>query len=391
LNNRYDVIVVGAGPAGSHAACMLADSGARVALLEKSSFPREKTCGGLLSEKSLRLLGEWRDELPSSQAIHCLKLYSRDMEFVEFNSPVRLGKTILRERFDQFLVDKCISKGVNFHDSTPIVDIIQDNSNVTVISKGTRFTAPFLIAADGALSRTSSLLGIRPIGFNFKMGFACSLIMQTAPGFIDDSTVELFFIPFIGGFGWCFPLPGDFINIGVGASCFALKHLYPYFQTFISRVFEDKGVLPPKNQIRPRGAFIPAGGFRRAIGINRVLLAGDAAGGVDAFSGEGIYHALLSGEQAASAVYEGLCKPSLKPVELYTSLYDQAFSRERRRSLALAILSLHKGQGFFRLFKENPKLIEWLGNIMLSQYAYSKLRLKDLFHRQRLTGGIWNS
>jgi flavin-dependent dehydrogenase len=144
-SSTYDVVVVGAGPAGSTAARVAAEKGLKVLLVDKSKFPREKVCGGYLSYKTLALLSHGLSESVIEQKIYGVKLY--DGQYIGSKKMISqlLGITVQRSSFDTFLVQNAIQSGVHFIDSCRILQVenMKDTAGVKVYSENGIFIDPF--------------------------------------------------------------------------------------------------------------------------------------------------------------------------------------------------------------------------------------------------------
>lgn len=368
MNNLYDICIIGAGPSGSYAAYLLAKQGYEVLLIDKDNFPRDKTCGGFLSNRAQKYIEFWKMDMPIQNTISSLKLYSQKMESIKWEAATSLGTTILRKDFDNFILNKAIEQGVKFYGGIKINKIIDESNKVQIYTSDNVFTCKMLIGADGVFSFTARHLALVPRFSLYKMGYTCSQIVNIEDDTGDKSTVELYCIPFLGGFGWCFPIKNGF-NIGVGASAYAYKKLHRYFYEFIYRVLSNKNISIPS--LSPRGAFIPAGGFTRRLCRGRTILIGDASGGVDPFSGEGLEHAFFS----ASLAVDSICAESMEYPERicyrYRKKYHREIMPERRISLLASIASWKKGELFFNLFKHNPHAMKAFEIIMTSCSPYN--------------------
>jgi len=387
MSNLYDICIIGAGPSGSYAAYLLAKHGYKVLLIDKNKFPRDKCCGGFLSARAQKFLESWKIDMPEQNTIYSLKLYSHKMESVKWESPTTLGTTIVRKDFDNFIVNKAIGQGVKFYGGVIINRIIEERDKIYIHTSDDIFTCKILIGADGVFSFTAKHLGLVYRFPLYNMGYTCSQILNVGSEMIDKSTIELYCIPFLGGFGWCFPIKNGF-NIGVGASAYSYKKLHKFFYEFVYRVLTNKNI--PIASISPKGAFIPAGGFDRTLCRGRILLIGDASGGVDPFSGEGLEHAFFS----ASLAVDSICAESLDyPDEIcyrYRKKYNREIMPERRISLLAAIASWKKGELFFNLFKYNPNAMKAFEIIMTSNSPYKYILQNGLRYISGYTFDILN-
>jgi len=349
--------------------------GYKVLLLDKSKFPRDKCCGGFLSAKAQRYLEHWKDDMPVQCTISSIKLFSSKMEYVQRKSPMILGSTIVRKDFDAFIVNKAVLQGTEFYDGITIYKILDDNKKVEIHTSKGLFACKILIGADGALSFTARHLGLIPRFPLYKFGYACSQIIKIDGFESDESILEFYCIPYLGGFGWCFPVKNGF-NIGVGASAFSYKKLHDYYNKFTKLVLANKDL--PSVSLSPKGAFVPAGGFFRTLCKGRVLLIGDASGGVDPFSGEGLEHAFASAALAVDSIHSQSLENSDMICHYYIERYNKEIMPERRISLLMALASWKKGELFFNLFKHNNNALEIFETIMTQNACYRDIMQKGL-------------
>lgn len=295
--NSYDLVVIGAGPAGSAAAMTARQAGLSVALIDKARFPRDKLCGALVSGRSLKALDAIFGRRPPSDMF----LISRETAFLwggeelaRFQAPHDLWFTMRRE-FDHWLLQAALSAGVVDYTGQRWVKLDQAAGRLDFAAGGAlSFRA--LIAADGVTSPVAAKLFGRAFEPE-KIGFALEAECARDPG--APPLIEIDFRLVRWGYGWRFP-KRDGLTIGVGG---------------VKR--ENPDMRPPQEALMRghsagdetiKGAFLPFGSFHKAPGQGCVLLAGDAAGLVDPLTGEGIAYALESGALAAGVVAEALAK-----------------------------------------------------------------------------------
>ena len=292
-DRRFDVIVRGAGPAGAAAAMTAARAGLKVALVDRHRFPRDKLCGGGLTG---RAIGHLRDifgtELPAipleTRSEIAFFAFGEDVGRVNGAPPLRL---VMRRDLDAALAGAALAAGAG--DFTGQQTELETDAPGLRVPSGT-LTAPLIIAADGVNSPTARQL----FGHAFDrrdIGFALEV---ERPGADPDRPLRIDFGAAEWGYGWQFPKSGG-TTIGVGGVLARNADLKAALGAYLRLlgVAED---LPVKGQ------FLPFGAFRKIPGRGRILLAGDAAGLVDPITGEGIGHALLSGQLAARAAVEAL-------------------------------------------------------------------------------------
>jgi geranylgeranyl reductase family protein len=308
---HYDAVVVGAGPAGSVTAIHLARGGARVLLIDKASFPRDKPCGGGLTLRAVR-------QLPVDPAPVVEHEVDR-MEFrlgwgSRFERRGRRGPFVLmtqRRRLDQFLAEQAAAAGAEFRDGVKVSDLAERSLRVD----GEEVAAEIVVGADGANGTAARVLGLGgPIthGVAYEGNAPYDLLVQhprAKPGdalanragrerYRGLAVIELGTIP--GGYGWVFP-KGDHVNVGVGGWEAEGPKLRGHLAEICRRHgIDDAGLESVRGHRLPlrRAGFVPARG--------RALLVGDAAGLVDPLTGDGMYEAFISARLAADAALDVL-------------------------------------------------------------------------------------
>ena len=304
----YDVIVVGAGPAGSLAAFALAKAGARVGLVDKASAGRDKACGDLVGPRGVRLLDDLGLGVPGAQTAGDMVVTGPSGRRVLL--PARPGRTypghaivVPRARFDALLRGAALDAGA--------VDISARVASVdggrVVFDEGRPIESDFVIGADGATSTTARTAGLVDPS-RVLWGFAVR-------GYIEADVA----LPLIAlwnnqdhrgfpGYGWLFPGP-DGANLGLGIGLgHSRRHGHraqQQFDAFCAHLVRI-GALEsaPGSAVRQLGGWLKMGlvGTRPAAG--KVMLVGDAAGLVNPLQGEGIAQALESGRAAAQAIVD---------------------------------------------------------------------------------------
>jgi geranylgeranyl reductase family protein len=295
----YDAVVVGGGPAGSAAAYTLAARGHRVCLIDKSRFPRDKLCGGLVTLRSKKLFESifertWDDSLFIVR--EGVTFYSRHTRIGSIENYSKLYLT-MRFDFDNHLLEQARAAGVETMLATQIDDIDLAKSEI-VLPGGERIFYRYLIGADGVNSAVARAL----YGHAFNprnIGFALETEVPREATTEDAVLPEVFFGAISWGYGWVFPKKRT-LTVGIGGF-----HRYnPGMRRDLDALMAARGFGGITTKVK--GHFIPFGNFRRPPGRGNVLLAGDAAGFVDSLSGEGIGYAMQSGQAAAAAVSDAL-------------------------------------------------------------------------------------
>jgi geranylgeranyl reductase family protein len=291
---RFDVAVVGAGPAGSTAAYRLARAGASVLLADRAGFPRDKPCGGGLTDRAVAQIPF--DVTPVVEDAVCtFELGLRYERRFERRSASPLILMTQRRRLDAYLAEQAAAAGADFRDGVRVDAIENAEKGVTLTVGGSPVTAGALIGADGVNGTTA-----RSVGLDGGQDHAVALEGNVPLEALDEERfrgrvlVELGTVP--GGYTWVFP-KGDHVNVGVGG----WLREGPRLRAHLSRVCREYGI-PEDRLEETRGYRLPMRHAGSSPATGRTLLVGDAAGLVDPLSGDGMYEAFLSARLATDAV-----------------------------------------------------------------------------------------
>ncbi len=291
---RFDAVVIGAGPAGSTAAYRIAASGRRVLLLDRARFPRDKPCGGGLTDRAVGQLPF--DVSPVVEdRVATFELGLRYRQRFERRSQAPLLLMTQRSRLDAYLAEQAVAAGAVFRDGVKATEISSDGS-VTVDGRSVRAGA--LIGADGVNGPTARSVGL-DAGHDHAVALEGNVPLEalSEARFRGRVLVELGTVP--GGYAWVFP-KGDHVNVGVGG----WLREGPRLRAHLSRVCREYGI-PEERLEGTRGFRLPMRKAGSSPATDRTLLVGDAAGLVDPLSGDGMYEAFLSARLAADAVLAG--------------------------------------------------------------------------------------
>jgi len=291
---RFDVIIAGSGPAGLAAAHILCSAGMKTALIDKSFFPRDKLCGGLLSSRARQVFetifeGEWG---PGIETETCsARVLDRNglLTSVDDSPPLYLTS---RKTFDSYLFAMTEKKGPSTFLGSPVVSVGSGPDHV-VLRNGTVLAADFIIGADGVTSRVREALF--PDSFDKNRYALC--LQADVPFQIPKKPPihpEIYFGFIRWGYGWVFPKKGR-IAIGIGGALSRNRDMKKTFVEFYRHITGEEPCVV-------RGHYMPFGDYLKRPGKKNVILAGDAAGLVDPITGEGIAFAMESGKYAAEAV-----------------------------------------------------------------------------------------
>ncbi len=322
------MIVAGAGPAGSMAARLLAERGARVLLLDKSRFPRDKPCGGGVTLRAAAVLDV--DLSPViERAIHGARFSLRLGESFDRRFEQPIAYMTQRSRLDSYLAERATEAGAEFRDGAPLREIDPafggtSSFNHTVRTDSDAYTAQILIGADGANGLVGRTLGLRP---DYDEAVALEGNIPYTPD-IPEAWRDVFGLDLggmAGGYGWVFP-KGDHLNVGVGAWKYASFMLRP-------KLFElaRRHGFPQSSVENLRGHHLPVRIPGSPIARGHVAVVGDAAGLVDPLSGEGIHMAFASGRLAAEEALRVLAGEAAD-----MSGYEAAVDRELQTELTVS-------------------------------------------------------
>lgn len=313
----FDVLVVGSGPAGSIAALVLARGGARVALVDKAAFPRDKACGDLIGPRGVQILSDLELEVTDATQVSDMIVVGPAGNRVRL--PAAAGRSYPghgivahRAQFDTMLQRAAIAAGAHFHEGRADTPIFEgDRLAGFTISSTTRLHADVVLGADGATSRVAEVAGLVDPE-RLLWGFAIRTYFDQH---LDVPHI-LLWTPSPGaafpGYGWVFPAGDGRVNIGLGigvltdrATARRVARDLDAFLHHASRVgvLGHRGVEAPP---RPLGAWLKMGLVGTTPARDRVLLVGDAAGLVNPLQGEGIAQAMGSGRAAAEAILAGV-------------------------------------------------------------------------------------
>jgi geranylgeranyl reductase family protein len=345
-------LVVGAGPSGSAAAYHLARHGVDVALVEKSSFPREKVCGDGFTPRVVKALLEMGVDTddPGFVRVDGLRVYGRncvlELGWPDLSSWPSYGLVRTRLDFDHLLATRAVKAGAALWERTEAVAPVAEgdwvvgatlretgNGKKEVDLPTRSVKARFVIAADGASSRFGAQAGVRrdptrPLGIAARRYYRLERPQQPWLEAWMDLWEGDAILP---GYGWLFPLEGNVANIGAGLlntfkgfKDLSAQHV---FDVFVRSLPSEWGANEETAAGRILSGPLPMGMNRRPLAIPGMLVVGDAGGLVNPFNGEGISYAMETGKIAAELVYESLVKNRPGLAHVYPTVLRERYGR----------------------------------------------------------------
>ena len=289
-DNQYDVIIVGAGPAGCSCAHELLKNNKKVLILDKAQFPRHKPCAGGITMKTLKHLPVDIDHLVQHKAQDMVFSFSQKRK-IKLNHAKGSCVMVIRDKFDEFFFNETVKAGAVFNKINKINKIKFVEEKIAIDFDDKTYLCDYLIGADGANSVVRKLTS----NFNYKNPvFAYEGLVKK-----EDTDYPTEFIFNKHGYAWIFP-KGNHYNVGIGnlissskSKNLTKKDLYNFVSDrFGSSEIENITAFPIGTE----------GDHYRVK--NNIFLVGDAAGLAESLLGEGIYNAVLSGKFAGSAIVD---------------------------------------------------------------------------------------
>lgn len=299
---RWDVVVAGAGPAGAITAYCLAKEGAKVALVDRARFPREKACGGGVQAKTARLIPFDISPVVETRLDGITLSWQFRHHFTR-RWPETLVYGVRRTRFDDFLLERALEAGATLYDGTVVRTVEPEADGVRLRTDKVVLLSDVLVGADGA--NTTVGRGINPpTAFKHNIALYSEVPREwLRPDYADDGLMRLNSGNLLTGYAWIFP-KGETINVGVGGPQMFGKRYRSYFAEFL----RAEGVMGRRavEDVACSGHKIPHATSRTRFRVGRVLLVGDAAGLADPSTGDGLYTSVASGRIAAEVIAEAL-------------------------------------------------------------------------------------
>lgn len=376
MKDFFDIIICGAGPAGSTCALALESSGLRVALIDKQGFPRDKICGDAVAPYVPNVLNTIHpkykaafDAFKEKELVTTLRVVAPNQKNIDLNFP-KGGAISMRMHLDHFLFEQAeklanvttfIGAAVSSVQTTP------EKASIT-LKDGQVLEGKIVVGCDGAQGLVAKQLTNNKIDLKHNSA-AVRAYYKNVKG-IPDQTFELHYLEdLMPGYFWIFPLPDGFANVGLGMVSQVIRDKKVNLRKELTRIIEETPYLKERFEgaelvDAPKGFGLPLGSRKVTISGERFMLCGDAASLIDPLSGEGIGQAMISGRYAgwqAKACFEQQ-DFSAKIMKAYDKMVYDKLWREHR---------LH----YFtqRAIANRPWLINGFANIALKNSFIMRL------------------
>ncbi len=314
---NYDAVICGAGPSGSTAAKYIAEKGLSVLLLDKSSYPRDKPCGGALRPLNIEEFEYLKTGIRKFPHVVCkrVKMFSPSLtNFVDYSPKKAVMYNVQRKYFDAMLVDFARDAGVEFWDKTEVKNVnSKSNGLALLLGNGKEVSGNITIGAGGMYDPVARYLrkkeGLPERWPKSDIGISVVEEYEVPGNFIMDAYGENHTSYFhlkpnnMYGYAWTFPKKNA-LNIGFGAFWADMKKMdiKKQFAEYLKILRKEKLIPENLKLIKPKGAPLPLRGAIKTTYSDGILLVGDAAGFVSPIGGDGIYYSMWSGRIAGDVV-----------------------------------------------------------------------------------------
>jgi len=401
---KYDVVIVGAGPAGSTAAKFLSEKGVKVLLSDKSKFPRDKPCGGGIPVRVLKKFKYIEEKDLIESYIYGGYVHSPSQKYkVKLQKNEPLSATVLRKKFDYGLVKFAIECGTTFLDGKSAADIriFSDKAKIS-FTDGTSIESEIVIGADGVWSAVAKQSGLRQNCKNIGMSIVCEYPIgaKMLDYYFTEKRIAHIHLNIGGikGYGWVFPKKKH-VNLGICEfesinnkrnSKLNFKKVY---ESYVQILKENKVIPHSLNVGEIKGAALPIRPLEKTY-ADRVILCGDAAGLINPSTGAGIDYAMSSGKIAANVIADalGAGDTTEKFLSKYQTIWKKDFGRDIKTLLRVQKRWGEKNEEVIKLASTDKGISELAygfitGNLRIHECKLKIVRLllylhfKNLLHR----------
>ncbi len=362
MKQKYDVAIIGSGPAGASAALKLAENGISTVLIEKEILPRYKTCGGGFVYRGRRKLPFDISSVVKREFNKIQINFDKAGIHLTSERDAPIISMIMRDDFDNLIVEKAKKAGITLLEGHALNDISFGETNTLHTSQGDVY-AKFIIAADGALGKTAKITGWKETR---NLIPALEYEVEVSPEDFERLSREVRFdfdaVPL--GYGWCFPKQKH-LSIGVAILERKKIDLKKYYKAYLTTL----GITTPISE-EFHGFQIPISPRTDGFVKKNVFLIGDAAGFADPITAEGISNAILTGVMAADSIIEGKLE-SKKSTEIYESKLAEVLLPELKTGIYLSKLFYRNEKvRHFLMKRYGQRMCEEMTNVFMGERTY---------------------
>lgn len=378
MPEKFDVVICGAGPAGTTCALALGNSGLKVAILEKSTFPRDKICAGAVAAFVPKVLHTINPEYKKAlegfadkEFVNTIRIVAPSEKVIDFTYPEQ-GFVCKRIHFDNFLLEQAKQlPNVKLFFNTPVHNVTADDKGVIInAGENLKIESSLVIGCDGAFSTVRKKLTDTKMDLKHNM-VAVRAYFKNVKG-IPKSTYELHFLKDVSpGYFWIFQLPGNYANVGVGMlsqtvsekKINLLKKLISIIEntSYLKNRFENAEMIG-----KVEGYSLPLGSRNITISGNRFMLCGDAGSLINPLTGAGIGQAMASGRYAGWHAKKCFAQNNFTAsfMKQYDKMVYNKFGQDNR-----------KGYIIRRIIQDRAWIFNLVVNLCLSnKFFYRKLK-----------------
>ena len=367
MKQSYDVIVIGAGPAGATLAYELAKKGIGVLVLEKEKLPRYKCCAGGVTSKAAKLL-----DFDISEVVEDV-IYELSFAF-NMGSPY-LGQhsqpliyTVMRDVFDHFLMKKAQQLGAVLMDGQEVTQIQVSADWVEISTADNIFRSRLVVGADGAYSVVARELGMGK-SIEYRVGIESEIVVpeEELAKWKSRVHIDLGCVP--GGYAWVFP-KRNHLSIGAGCLVSKARGLNRRYQKFLTSLNMGNCTIA-----RSSSHLIPTCTKGRLVWQDKALLLGDVAGLADPLTGEGIYNAIQSAQLAAPVIENSLVGGKIE-LQDYQQIVEKKIMSELRIAHTMSRNFVRFPRLAFGMFNQSEGVWGAISSLTLGEMDYAAVRGK---------------